>query len=94
MLRAPQLERTNSSPVWRQVIVFVVGGVTLTVGLVMLVFPGPAIVLYRLVWPVWRLNFDGLGNGFHQHANGSVVASKNHIKTRNEPNHEYGQNEA
>jgi len=40
MLRVPQRDRTNSSPVWRQVIVFVVGGVTLTVGLVMLVLPG------------------------------------------------------
>jgi uncharacterized protein (TIGR02611 family) len=48
MLRGPQLDRTNSSPVWRQVIVFVVGGVTLTVGLAMLVLPGPAIVFIPL----------------------------------------------
>jgi uncharacterized protein (TIGR02611 family) len=48
MLRVPQRDRTNSSPLWRQVIVFVVGGVTLTVGLVMLVLPGPAIVFIPL----------------------------------------------
>jgi uncharacterized protein (TIGR02611 family) len=48
MLRAPQRDRTNSSPVWRQVIVFVVGGVMLTVGLVMLVLPGPAIIFIPL----------------------------------------------
>jgi uncharacterized protein (TIGR02611 family) len=48
MLRALQRNRTNSSPLWRRVIVSVVGGVTLTVGLVMLVLPGPAIVFIPL----------------------------------------------
>jgi tellurite resistance protein TerC len=48
MLRAPQLDRTNSSPVWRQVIVFVVGGAILTIGIAMLVLPGPAIVFIPL----------------------------------------------
>jgi hypothetical protein len=40
-----------------------------------------------LVWPFWRLNFDGLGNGFHQFANGSAVVSKNqtHERTNHEP---------
>lgn len=48
MLRAPQLDRTNSSPVWRQVIVFIVGGVILIIGLLMLVLPGPAIIFIPL----------------------------------------------
>jgi uncharacterized protein (TIGR02611 family) len=48
MLRVPQLDRTNSSPVWRQVTVFFVGGLTLIIGLAMLALPGPAIVFIPL----------------------------------------------
>ena len=40
--------RKKSSPVWRRVIVFFVGGVTLAIGLVMLVLPGPAIIFIPL----------------------------------------------
>ena len=48
MSNARQLDRKKSSPVWRRVIVFFVGGVTLAIGLVMLVLPGPAIIFIPL----------------------------------------------
>jgi tellurite resistance protein TerC len=38
----------KSSPVWRRVIVFLIGGVILIIGLVMLVLPGPAIIFIPL----------------------------------------------
>jgi len=43
-----QFRRKKSSPVWRRVIVFFAGGVTLIIGLVMLVLPGPAIIFIPL----------------------------------------------
>jgi len=48
MLKAWQLRRKKSSPVWRRVIVFVAGGAILSIGLLMLVLPGPAIVFIPL----------------------------------------------
>ncbi len=47
-VNAPRLHRQNKSPVWRRVIVFLIGGVTLVVGAVMLVLPGPAIIFIPL----------------------------------------------
>src|SRR6516165_4946792 len=43
-----QFRRKKNSPVWRRVIVFLTGGVILSIGLVMLVLPGPAIVFIPL----------------------------------------------
>jgi uncharacterized protein (TIGR02611 family) len=43
-----QFRRKKSSPVWRRVVVFFAGGVILTIGLVMLILPGPAIVFIPL----------------------------------------------
>jgi uncharacterized protein (TIGR02611 family) len=43
-----QTRRNRRSPVWRRVIVFFAGGAILTVGLVMLVLPGPAIIFVPL----------------------------------------------
>jgi tellurite resistance protein TerC len=48
MSNAWPLRRKRSSPVWRRVIVFLAGGVVLTIGLVLLVLPGPAIVFIPL----------------------------------------------
>jgi uncharacterized protein (TIGR02611 family) len=48
MLNAWHFRRKKDSPVWRRVIVFLAGGVILTVGLVMLVLPGPAIIFIPL----------------------------------------------
>lgn len=43
-----QLRRKRNSPIWRQVIVFLVGGVFLIIGIAMLVLPGPALLLIPL----------------------------------------------
>jgi len=43
-----QFRRKKSSPLWRRVIVFFVGGVFLIIGVAMLVLPGPAIILIPL----------------------------------------------
>jgi tellurite resistance protein TerC len=48
MLKTWQFRRKKSSPVWRRVIVFFAGGIILTIGLVMLVLPGPAIIFIPL----------------------------------------------
>jgi uncharacterized protein (TIGR02611 family) len=48
MLNAWQFRRKKSSPVWRRVIVFFAGGAILTIGVVMLVLPGPAIIFIPL----------------------------------------------
>jgi uncharacterized protein (TIGR02611 family) len=92
VLRAPQLDRTNSSPVWRQVIVFVAGGVTLTVGLVMLVLPGPAIVFIPLGLAILATEFRWARKWLSSVR--QWFPSPLQKITRNEPNHEYGQNEA
>ncbi len=43
-----QLRRKRNSPIWRQVIVFLVGGSFLIIGIAMLVLPGPALLLIPL----------------------------------------------
>ena len=43
-----QSHQNNKSPVWRRVIVFFTGGAILTIGLGMLVLPGPAIIFIPL----------------------------------------------
>jgi len=48
MLKGWRFRRKKSSPVWRRVIVFVAGGGILTIGLVLLVLPGPAIIFIPL----------------------------------------------
>jgi uncharacterized protein (TIGR02611 family) len=48
MLNAWQFRRKKGSPVWRRVIVFLAGGAILTIGLIMLVLPGPAIIFIPL----------------------------------------------
>ena len=48
MLKAWQFRQKKNSPVWRRVLVFFIGGVILTIGLLMLVLPGPAIVFIPL----------------------------------------------
>ena len=48
MLSTWQFRRQKGSPVWRRVIVFLAGGVILTIGLIMLVLPGPAIIFIPL----------------------------------------------
>jgi len=47
-MKTRQVHRRNRSPVWRRVIVLVAGGATLTIGLIMLVLPGPAIIFIPL----------------------------------------------
>lgn len=48
MSNAWQFRRKKGSPFWRRVIVFFVGGFILAVGILMLVLPGPAIILIPL----------------------------------------------
>ena len=48
MLKAWQFRRKKSSPIWRRITVFFIGGLMLTIGVVMLVVPGPAIVFIPL----------------------------------------------
>jgi uncharacterized protein (TIGR02611 family) len=48
ILNAPRLHQENNSPLWRRAIVFFIGGVTLAVGVAMLVLPGPAIIFIPL----------------------------------------------
>jgi tellurite resistance protein TerC len=48
MLKEWQFRRKTRSPVWRRAIVFFAGGVILTLGLIMLVLPGPAIIFIPL----------------------------------------------
>jgi uncharacterized protein (TIGR02611 family) len=48
IVKRQRMHRNNGSPVWRRVIVFFAGGVILTIGLAMLVLPGPAIVFVPL----------------------------------------------
>ena len=48
MLNTWQFRRKKASPVWRRVIVFLAGGVILTVGVIMLILPGPAIIFIPL----------------------------------------------
>jgi tellurite resistance protein TerC len=48
MLRGWQFRRKRRSPVWRRIIVVVIGGLILTIGVVMLILPGPAIVFIPL----------------------------------------------
>jgi tellurite resistance protein TerC len=48
MSRTWQFRRKKNSPLWRRVVVFFVGGLLLTIGIVMLVLPGPAIVFIPL----------------------------------------------
>ena len=48
MVNTQQLLRNNTSLVLRRVIVFFAGGIILTIGLVMLVLPGPAIIFIPL----------------------------------------------
>ena len=48
MPKAWQFRPKKRSPVWRRVIVLVVGGASLIIGLVMLVLPGPAIIFIPL----------------------------------------------
>ena len=48
MLKTWQFRRQKGSPVWRRVIVFLAGSVILTIGLILLVLPGPAIIFIPL----------------------------------------------
>jgi len=48
MSRTWQFRRQKNSPLWRRVVVFFVGALLLTIGIVMLVLPGPAIVFIPL----------------------------------------------
>jgi tellurite resistance protein TerC len=57
MLKAWQSRQKKSSPVWRRVTVFFAGGVILTIGVVMLVLPGPAIVFIPLGLAILAIEF-------------------------------------
>ena len=48
MLNTWKFRRKKASPVWRRVIVFLAGGVILTIGVIMLILPGPAIIFIPL----------------------------------------------
>jgi uncharacterized protein (TIGR02611 family) len=43
-----QLPRKRNSPIWRRLIIFFVGGLSLIIGVAMLVLPGPAFILIPL----------------------------------------------
>lgn len=48
MLKVRLFRRRKNSPLWRQVVVSVAGGIILIIGIVMLVVPGPAIIFIPL----------------------------------------------
>jgi uncharacterized protein (TIGR02611 family) len=47
-VKASNNERRHRSPLWRRIVIFVVGGTLLIIGFLMLIFPGPAIVFIPL----------------------------------------------
>jgi tellurite resistance protein TerC len=57
MLSVRKFRRKKRSPVWRRVIVFFIGGAILTIGVIMLVLPGPAIIFIPLGLAVLATEF-------------------------------------
>jgi hypothetical protein len=47
-LPMPRSQPKHGSPLWRRVIVFLVGGSLVAIGLAMLILPGPAIIFVPL----------------------------------------------
>jgi tellurite resistance protein TerC len=52
-----QLPRKRNSPIWRRLIIFFVGGLSLIIGVAMLVLPGPAVIFIPLGLAVLATEF-------------------------------------
>ena len=57
MVNTWQFRRQKVSPVWRRVIVFLAGGIILTIGLILLVLPGPGIIVIALALAILASEF-------------------------------------
>ncbi|MGE5207715.1 MAG: PGPGW domain-containing protein [Alphaproteobacteria bacterium] len=57
MLSTWRFHPRKSSPVWRRVVVFLAGGIILTIGLAMVVLPGPAIIFVPLGLAILAIEF-------------------------------------
>jgi tellurite resistance protein TerC len=53
-----QLLRKRNSPIWRQLIIFFVGGAFLIIGVAMLVLPGPAVLFIPLGLAILAAEFS------------------------------------
>ena len=47
-MKRRRFQQRTASPLWRKALIFVVGGLTIAIGIGMLVLPGPAVIFIPL----------------------------------------------